>query len=101
MTRFTKATMEIPDLIPEVHLHPLKSGLRLGKFQETIAVTKPKTLEKLREKAAGQMEIEELREAQRADKQQPRREDEKHPKTSNHKDHKKPFKLTPKYDAYT
>nr|XP_025611688.1 uncharacterized protein LOC112705044 [Arachis hypogaea] len=101
MTRFAKATMEIPDLNPKVHLHALKSGLRLGKFQETIAITKPRTLEEFREKAVGQMEIEELREARRAEKQQPRREEEKHPKILNQKDNKKPFKLTAKYDAYT
>ncbi|XP_072084375.1 uncharacterized protein [Arachis hypogaea] len=101
MTKFAKATMEIPDLNPKVHLHTLKSGLRPGKFQETIAITKPKTLEEFREKAAGQMEIEELREARRAEKPQARREDEKHNNTSNQRDSRKPFKLTPKYDSYT
>ncbi|XP_016167939.1 uncharacterized protein LOC107610397 [Arachis ipaensis] len=101
MTRFTKVTMEIPDLDPKVHLHALKSGFRLGKFQDTIAITKPRTLEEFREKMAGQMEIEELREARRVDKQQPRREEEKHNKAPNQKEHKKPFKLTPKFDAYT
>ncbi|XP_072066687.1 uncharacterized protein [Arachis hypogaea] len=44
MTRFTKIAISIPDLHPEVHLHALKSGLRPGKFQETIAIAKPKTL---------------------------------------------------------
>ncbi|XP_057747926.1 uncharacterized protein LOC130967121 [Arachis stenosperma] len=100
MMRFAKATMKIPDLSPEVHLHPLKSGLLHGKFQETMVVTKPKTLVEFREKAAGQMETEELWEARRADKQQPRRDEEKHHKTQNHKDHKKPFKLTPKAGSY-
>ncbi|XP_015950081.1 uncharacterized protein LOC107474954 [Arachis duranensis] len=37
MTRFTKVAISIPDLHPEVHLHAIKSGLRPGKFQETIA----------------------------------------------------------------
>ncbi|XP_016191946.1 uncharacterized protein LOC107632810 [Arachis ipaensis] len=60
MTWFSKATMEILNLSPEVHLHTLKSGLHPGKFQETIAVTKMKTLAEFREKADGQMEIEEL-----------------------------------------
>ncbi|XP_025653268.1 uncharacterized protein [Arachis hypogaea] len=101
MTRFAKATVEIPDLDPNVHLHTLKSSLRPGKFQETIAVTKPKTLEEFREKAAGQMEIEELREARKTDKPQTRREDERHNRTPNQKDSRKPFKLTPKYDTYT
>nr|XP_025616508.1 uncharacterized protein LOC112708794 [Arachis hypogaea] len=41
IARFTKATMDIPDLSPEVHLHALKNGFCPGKFQETIAVTKP------------------------------------------------------------
>ncbi|MED6212004.1 hypothetical protein PIB30_078982 [Stylosanthes scabra] len=45
----------------DVHLNAIKSGLRSGKFQETIAVNKPKTLAEFREKAQGQMEIEELR----------------------------------------
>ncbi|XP_025635491.1 uncharacterized protein [Arachis hypogaea] len=101
MTRFAKATVEIPDLDPKVHLHALKSGLRPGKFQETIAVTKPKTLEEFRERAAGQMEIEELRKARRVERLQPRKEDEKHPRLPNQKDSRRPFKLTPKYDAYT
>ncbi|XP_025703505.1 uncharacterized protein [Arachis hypogaea] len=101
ITRFAKATMEIPDPDPKVHLHALKSGLKPGKFQETIAVTKPRTLEEFYKKAVGHMEIEELREARRMDKQQPRRDEEKHLKATSHKDNKKPFKLTPKYDAYT
>ncbi|XP_052114149.1 uncharacterized protein LOC127745458 [Arachis duranensis] len=45
MMRFVEAIMEIPDLDPAVHLHALKAGLKPGKFRETIAVTKPKTLE--------------------------------------------------------
>ncbi|XP_057733773.1 uncharacterized protein LOC130948931 [Arachis stenosperma] len=101
MTRFTKVTVEIPDLDPKVHLYALKSGLRPGKFKETITVTKPKTLEEFRKKAARQMEIEELRKARRAERPQLQREDEKHPKTPNQKDNRKPIKLTPKYDAYT
>ncbi|XP_072076522.1 uncharacterized protein [Arachis hypogaea] len=64
MTRFADATIEIQDLDPTVHLHALKAGLRPGKFRETIAITKPKTLEEFRERAAGQIKIEELREAQ-------------------------------------
>ncbi|XP_025625621.1 uncharacterized protein [Arachis hypogaea] len=60
MTRFAKATMEIPNLKPEVHLHALKSGLHLGKFQKTIIATKSKTLAKFREKSTSQIEIEEL-----------------------------------------
>ncbi|XP_057747080.1 uncharacterized protein LOC130966309 [Arachis stenosperma] len=61
--RFTEAAMQIPDLNPEVQLHAIKSGLRPGKFHEAIAVAKPKTLEEFQEKAQGQIEIEELREA--------------------------------------
>ncbi|XP_016195556.1 protein FAR-RED ELONGATED HYPOCOTYL 3-like [Arachis ipaensis] len=38
ITRFTKIAMSIPDLHPEVELHAIKSGLRPGKFQETIAI---------------------------------------------------------------
>ncbi|MED6171835.1 hypothetical protein PIB30_044476 [Stylosanthes scabra] len=60
--------MEIPDLSPGVHLHALKSGLRPGKFQEAIAVNKSMTLAEFREKAQGQMEIEELRQARQTDK---------------------------------
>ncbi|XP_072059858.1 uncharacterized protein [Arachis hypogaea] len=56
ITRFTKVAMRIPDLHPEVHLHAIKSGLRPGKFQETIAVTKPKTLAEFREKAKDLLE---------------------------------------------
>ncbi|XP_016191505.1 uncharacterized protein LOC107632324 [Arachis ipaensis] len=75
MTRFAKVTIEIPDLSSEVHLHALKSGLCPEKFQETIAVTKPKTLAEFREKAVGQMEIEELREARRINKPTQSKED--------------------------
>ncbi|XP_015960566.1 uncharacterized protein LOC107484525 [Arachis duranensis] len=101
MTQFAEATMEIPDLSPKVHLHALKSGLRPGKFQETITVSKPKTLDEFQEKAAGQMEIEELREARKTDKQQPRREEEKTFRSQSSKELKKPFKLNPKFDNYT
>ncbi|XP_016172407.1 uncharacterized protein LOC107614788 [Arachis ipaensis] len=101
LTRFAEATMEILDLDPKVHLHALKTGLRPGKFRETIAITKPKSLEEFRERAAGQMEIEELREAQKMDKQPTRRGEEKIFKPLSKKEQKKPFKLTPKFDTYT
>ncbi|XP_016185917.1 uncharacterized protein LOC107627603 [Arachis ipaensis] len=94
MTRFPKVAISIPDLHPEVHLHAIKSGLRPGKFQETIAVAKPKTLAEFREKAKGQIDIEELRQARKADKSQ-FREDDKSSST------KKNFKLTPRFDSYT
>ncbi|XP_072058029.1 uncharacterized protein [Arachis hypogaea] len=94
MTRFTKVAISIPDLHPEVHLHAIKSGLRPGKFQETIAVAKPKTLAEFREKAKGQIDIEELRQAQKSDKSHFREEN----KSSSIK---KSFKLTPRFDSYT
>ncbi|XP_016172910.1 uncharacterized protein LOC107615355 [Arachis ipaensis] len=94
MTRFTKVAISIPDLHPEVHLHAIKSGLRPGKFQETIAVAKPKTLAEFREKAKGQIDIEELRQARKSDKSHFREED-KNSTT------KKSFKLTPRFDSYT
>ncbi|XP_057756473.1 uncharacterized protein LOC130975747 [Arachis stenosperma] len=50
MTHFTKIAISIPDLHPEVELQAIKSGLRPGKFQETIAVAKPKTMAEFREK---------------------------------------------------
>ncbi|XP_016178439.1 uncharacterized protein LOC107620848 [Arachis ipaensis] len=101
LTRFAKATMEIPDLDPAVHLHALKARLRPGKFRETIVVTKPKTLEEFRERVVGQMKIEELREAEKTEKKQPKREDDRTMRPTNVKDHKKHFKLTPKFDNYT
>ncbi|XP_015959654.1 uncharacterized protein LOC107483546 [Arachis duranensis] len=100
MTRFTTAAMEIPDLNPEVQLHAIKSGLRPGKFQEAIAVAKPKTLEEFRDKATGQIEIEKLRETRRNEKPPPRKDDDK-PSRSNIKDHRKTLKLNPKFDSYT
>ncbi|XP_016204337.1 uncharacterized protein LOC107644895 [Arachis ipaensis] len=100
MTRLAKATKEIPDLDPAVHLHVLKAGFWPKKFRETIVVTKPKTLEEFREKAAGQMEIEELREAERTERK-PRKEEDKSLRSPNNKEPKKPFRLTPKFDNYT
>ncbi|XP_072064320.1 uncharacterized protein [Arachis hypogaea] len=90
MTRFTKVAISLPDL----HLHAIKSGLRPGKFQETIAVAKPKTLAEFREKAKGQIDIEELRQARKYDKTS-YRDDNKTPNS------KKGFKLTPRFDSYT
>ncbi|XP_016164353.1 uncharacterized protein LOC107606855 [Arachis ipaensis] len=101
MTRFAEATMEIQDLDPAVHLHALKAGLRPGKFWEMIVVTKPKTLKEFRERAAGQMEIEELCESQKADKQPHRRDEEKNFRSPSNKKPKKPLKLTPKFNTYT
>ncbi|XP_072092774.1 uncharacterized protein [Arachis hypogaea] len=95
ITRFTKIAMRIPDLHPEVHLHAIKSGLRPGKFQETIAVAKPKTLAEFREKAKGQIDIEELRQARRAEKSAFMKDDDK-PRES-----KKNFKPVPRYESYT
>ncbi|XP_057761927.1 uncharacterized protein LOC130982084 [Arachis stenosperma] len=94
MTRFTKVAINIPDLHPEVHLHAIKSGFRPGKFQETIAIAKPKTLAEFREKAKGQIDIEELRQARKSDKTS-YRDDDKTPTS------KKGFKLTPRFDSYT
>ncbi|XP_072074432.1 uncharacterized protein [Arachis hypogaea] len=94
MTRFSKVAISIPDLHPEVHLHAIKSGLRPEKFQETIAVAKPKTLAEFREKAKGQIDIEELRQARKSDKSHFRNDD----KSSTTK---KSFKLTPRFDSYT
>ncbi|XP_057730587.1 uncharacterized protein LOC130945914 [Arachis stenosperma] len=68
MTRFAEATNEIPNLNPEVHLYALKSGLRPGKFQESIVIAKPKTLVEFREKVTTQIEVEEFRALRRADK---------------------------------
>ncbi|XP_015958580.1 uncharacterized protein LOC107482562 [Arachis duranensis] len=101
MTRFAEATMEIQGLDPAVHLHALKAGLRPGKFWETIAITKPKTLEEFWERAAGQMEIEELRETQKSDRQPHQRDDERAFRSPGNRDTKKPSKLTPKYNTYT
>ncbi|XP_057719572.1 uncharacterized protein LOC130933999 [Arachis stenosperma] len=101
LTRFADATMEIPDLDPAVHLHDLKVGLKPEKFRETIVVTKPKTLEEFRERAARQMQIEELREAEEAERRQPRREESRAMRSTDRKHPRKPFKLTPKFDNYT
>ncbi|XP_057734664.1 uncharacterized protein LOC130950138 [Arachis stenosperma] len=101
MSRFADATMEIQDLDPAVHLHALKAGLRPGKFRETIAITKPKTLEEFQERAAGQMEIEELREAQKSDKQPSRRDEERTFRSPGNRDSKKPSKPASKYNTYT
>ncbi|XP_072076822.1 uncharacterized protein [Arachis hypogaea] len=101
MTRFADATMEIQDLDPAVHLHALKAGLRPGKFWETIAITKPKMLEEFRERAAGQMEIEELRKAQKSDKQPHRRDEERTFRSPSNRDTKKPSNPASKYNTYT
>ncbi|XP_016192648.1 uncharacterized protein LOC107633549 [Arachis ipaensis] len=101
MTWFAEATMEIPDLDPAVHLYALKAGFRPGKFRETIAVTKPKTLQEFRERAAGQMEIEELWEAERTDRKPHGKEEDKTIRSLNNKEPRKPFKLSPKFDNYT
>ncbi|XP_057732938.1 uncharacterized protein LOC130948245 [Arachis stenosperma] len=101
LTRFADATMEIPDLDPAVHLHAIKAGLKPGKFRETIAVTKPKSLEEFRERAAGQMEIEELREAENRDRKQPRKEENRPIRAGDDRGVRKAFKLTPKFDNYT
>nr|XP_029145223.1 uncharacterized protein LOC112717554 [Arachis hypogaea] len=94
ITRFTKVAMSIPDLHPEVHLHAIKSGLRPGKFQETIAVAKPKTLAEFREKAKGQIDIEELRQARKSERPLPKDEERT-------RDTKKGFKPVPRYESYT
>ncbi|XP_016192089.1 uncharacterized protein LOC107632963 [Arachis ipaensis] len=94
MTRFTKVTISIPDLHPEVHLHAIKNGLRPGKFQETIVVSKPKTLAEFREKAKGQIDIEELRQARKSDKTNYKDEEKVH-------NSKKNFKLNPRFNSYT
>ncbi|XP_016163173.1 uncharacterized protein LOC107605718 [Arachis ipaensis] len=95
ITRFTKVTMRIPDLHPEVHLHAIKSGLRPSKFQEAIAVAKLKTLAEFREKAKGQIDIKELHQARKAEKSLITKDDDKP------RDNKKTFKPVPRYDSYT
>ncbi|XP_057756554.1 uncharacterized protein LOC130975843 [Arachis stenosperma] len=93
-TRFTKIAISIPDLHPEVELHTIKSGQRPGKFQDTIAVTKPKTMAKFREKAKGQIDIEKLRQAHKTKKPYYRDDDRT-------RDKKKNFKPTSRYKSYT
>ncbi|XP_052110160.1 uncharacterized protein LOC107464735 [Arachis duranensis] len=61
---------------------------------------KPKTLEEIRDKATGQIEIEELRETRRSEKLPSRKDDDK-PNRSIIKDNRKSFKLTPRFDSYT
>ncbi|XP_057719345.1 uncharacterized protein LOC130933745 [Arachis stenosperma] len=100
MTRFTMAAMEIPDLNPKVQLHAIKSDLRPRKFQEAIVVAKPKMLEEFRDKATGQIEIEEFRETRRNERP-PSRKEEERPYRSQNRDLKKPFKLVPKFNSYT
>ncbi|XP_025704106.1 uncharacterized protein [Arachis hypogaea] len=95
ITRFTKIAMRIPDLHPEVHLHAIKSGLRPGKFQEAIAVAKPKTLAEFREKAKGQIDIEELRQARKSEKSATAKDDERP------RENRKNFKPIPRYESYT
>ncbi|XP_057740512.1 uncharacterized protein LOC130957685 [Arachis stenosperma] len=95
ITRFTKVAMKIPDLHPEVHLHAIKSGLRPGKFQEAIAVAKPKTLAEFREKAKGQIDIEELRQARKAEKSATTKDEDKPRET------KRNFRPMPRYESYT
>ncbi|MED6139797.1 hypothetical protein PIB30_087330 [Stylosanthes scabra] len=96
--------MGIPNLSADVHLHAIKSGLRPSKFQETIAVNKPKTLAEFREKAQGQMEIEELRQARNSEKPNNNKNDNRsnrlHP-NGNNGDSKKSFQLTPRFEEYT
>nr|XP_025702837.1 uncharacterized protein LOC112803568 [Arachis hypogaea] len=88
MTHFTKIAMSIPDLHPEVELHAIKSRLRPEKFQETIIVAKPKTMAEFCEKAKGQIDIEELRQARKIDKHHYKDDDKM-------RDNKKNFKSTP------
>ncbi|XP_057746201.1 uncharacterized protein LOC130965458 [Arachis stenosperma] len=95
ITRFTKVAMRILDLHPEVYLHAIKSGLRPGKFQETIAVSNPKTLAEFREKAKGQIDVEELRQARKTEKSAAVKDDDKS------RDNKKTFKPVPRYESYT
>ncbi|XP_072073769.1 uncharacterized protein [Arachis hypogaea] len=95
ITRFTKVAMRIPDLHPEVHLHAFKSGLRPGKFQETIAVSKPKTLAEFREKAKGQIDVEELWQARKTEKSTAAKDEDKP------RDSKKAFMPVPRYESYT
>ncbi|XP_015937832.1 uncharacterized protein LOC107463536 [Arachis duranensis] len=95
ITRFTKVAMRISDLHPEVHLHAIKSSLRPGKFQETIAVAKPKTLAEFREKAKGQIDVEELRQARKTEKSATSKDDDKS------RDSKKAFNSVSHYESYT
>ncbi|XP_016199248.1 uncharacterized protein LOC107640217 [Arachis ipaensis] len=85
MTRFAEVTNEIPNLNPEVHLHAMKSGLRPGKFQESIVIAKPKTLAKFRKKATTQIQVEEFRALRRADKPTLSRDEERQNRQSNNR----------------
>ncbi|XP_072064520.1 uncharacterized protein [Arachis hypogaea] len=101
MTRFAEATNKIPNLNSEVHLHALKSGLRPGKFQESIVIAKPKTLAEFQEKATTQIEVEEFRALRRAEKPTPNREEERQNRHLTGRTNQKSFRLTPKFDSYT
>ncbi|XP_016172677.1 uncharacterized protein LOC107615077 [Arachis ipaensis] len=77
------------------YLMTVKQGLRPEKFQEAIAIAKSKTLAEFREKAKGQIDIEELCQARKAEKSTTTKDDDKP------RDNKKSFRPTPRYESYT
>jgi len=59
MARFSKATLNIPDLHPIVAMHALLVGLHLGKFLDTLYTNPPANIDELRNRAARYINIDE------------------------------------------
>ncbi|MED6145823.1 hypothetical protein PIB30_028809 [Stylosanthes scabra] len=76
-------------------------------LSEAIVVSKPKTLAEFREKAHGQIEIEEFCQARRAEKPEPNKFDNQPIKSTNNssnngnRDVRNPFQPTPRFKNYT
>ncbi|XP_016168300.1 uncharacterized protein LOC107610814 [Arachis ipaensis] len=99
ISRFQELAKQFEDhfAASAIYLHDFDylNTIKQGKFQEAIAVAKPKTLAEFREKAKGQIDIEELHQARKAEKTSNAKDDDKP------RDNKKTFKPVPRYNSYT
>ncbi|KAG4991497.1 hypothetical protein JHK87_024954 [Glycine soja] len=75
MDRFGCITVQICNLNPEVSLHFMLRTLRLGKFADSLCKKPPSSMDELRERAKGYIQMEKMskfrNERHKSDKRQP------------------------------
>ncbi|XP_047178710.1 uncharacterized protein LOC124845629 [Vigna umbellata] len=106
MDRYQKTVRRVRSLTPELALHYILPALKPGPFKDSVCRRAPKTMEELRERAADEIKVEEMKLSYKRESQEARgeRADDNKPGSSTgkpsdprHKEQKK----GPRFQQYT
>ncbi|XP_017420406.2 uncharacterized protein LOC108330432 [Vigna angularis] len=74
MDRYQKTVRRVKSLTPELALHYVLPALKLGPFKDSVCRRAPKTMEELRERAADEIRVEEMKLSYKKENQEVRGE---------------------------